>query len=275
MRRGNFEVPMSQQSLNKNYKSRELLSALAAYDLWFYLAWLDIRLRYRRSTIGPLWITISMTIFCVILGVVYSQLWKADISEYLPFLSVGYVMWMLFSSMLSDFPNLYVENASFLKDTKMNPLTILFRVVARNVLTFLHNALIIIGIYLYFKIVPGIVVVLVIPGLLLVLLNLIVIGVSLSIIGARFRDITQITQSVIQILFFVTPIMYFPRLVTSNSWVLTVNPFAYYLDLVRSPLLGSSPAPQSWLVATLTLALLSIFAAWLYKRKSHRIPFWV
>jgi ABC-type polysaccharide/polyol phosphate export permease len=266
---------MSQPISNNTYKGRELLSALAAYDLWFYLAWLDIRLRYRRAKIGPLWITISMAIFCVVLAIVYSQLWKADISEYLPFLSVGYVVWMLFSSMLADFPNLYVDNASFLKDTKMNPLTILFRVVARNVLIFLHNALIIIGIYLYFKIVPGIVVVLVIPGLLLVLMNLIVIGVSLSIIGARFRDITQITQSVIQILFFVTPIMYFPRLVTSNSWVLAVNPFAYYLDLVRSPLLGSSPAPQSWIVATLTLALLSIFAAWLYKRKSHRIPFWV
>jgi ABC-type polysaccharide/polyol phosphate export permease len=266
---------MPEQSSHNTNKVKELLSAIAAYDLWFHLAWLDIKLRYRRSKIGPLWLTLSMAIFCLALGVVYSKLWKTDIAEYLPFLSVGYVIWMFFAGVLNDFPNLYVDHALFLKDIKINPLTILLRVVARNVLTFSHNALIIIGIYLYFKIVPGVVVLLVFPAMLLVLLNLIAVGISLSIVGARFRDIAPIVQSVMQILFFVTPVMYFPRLVGTDSWVLAVNPFTYYLDLVRSPLLGSAPALHSWVVAASILVVLSIIAAVLYQRKSSRIPFWV
>jgi len=264
-----------QLNSNDKNKGRELFLALAAYDLWSFLAWQDIRLRYRRSKIGPLWITLSMAVFCLALGIVYGQILKVEMSEYLPFLSVGFVVWGFISSLLGEFPNLYVDNASYIKEIRINPLTILFRVVARNTLIFAHNALIIVGVYLYYKIEPGIVVLLALPGLLLVLLNLIAIGVSLSIIGARFRDVAQITQSVIQVLFFVTPIMWFPRLVPADSWVLAANPVAYYLDLVRSPLLGLAPAPESWVVATLTLVISSVIAAWVYQRKSSRIPFWV
>jgi ABC-type polysaccharide/polyol phosphate export permease len=263
--------------LNSNQLNRDgdLLSALKAYDLWMFLAWQDIKLRYRRSKIGPLWITISMTIFCLALGAVYSQLFKAEVSEYLPFLSVGFVVWGFIASSLGEFPNLYVDNASYIRDIRINPFIILFRAIARNTLTFAHNALIIVGIYVYFKIQPGVVVLLALPGFLLVLLNLIAIGVLLSIIGARFRDVAPTTQSLIQVLFFVTPITWFPRLVHPDSWVLVVNPIAYFLDLVRSPLLGSAPASKSWIVAVLTLIVSSGLAAWGYRAKSSRIPFWV
>ena len=76
-------------------KNNDLVEALKAYDLWLFLAWLDIRLRYRRSKIGPLWITLSMAIFCLTLGTVYSKLLNVDGEEYLPFLSVSFVIWGL------------------------------------------------------------------------------------------------------------------------------------------------------------------------------------
>ncbi len=253
----------------------DLLAAIKAYDLWSFLAWQDIRLRYRRSRIGPLWITVSMTIFVVALGMVYSKLFKADISEYMPFLSVSFVVWGLIANMLGEFPNLYVDNAPYLKDIRTNPFTILFRVVARNIFVFAHNALIIIGIYIYFDIWPGIIWVLAVPGLLLVLFNLIAVGVCLSIIGARFRDVAPITQSLVQVLFFITPIMWFPRLVGPDSWILRVNPVAYFLDLVRSPLLGNMPSAISWVVALITFLMFSVLATWAYRSKGSRIPFWV
>ena len=200
---------------------------------------------------------------------------KIDISEYLPYLSISFVIWGLISSLLGEFPNLYVDNSAYIKDIRINPFTILFRAVARNVLVFLHNALIIIGIYIYFNLWPGAVFFLVLPGLLLVMLNLVAIGVSLSIIGARFRDVAPINLSLIQILFFITPIMWFQRLVSSESWVLIVNPVVYFLDLVRSPLLGSAPAESSWYISILTLFIFSTIGALLYRAKKNRIPFWV
>ena len=135
-------------------KNNDLLEALKAYDLWLFLAWLDIRLRYRRSKIGALWITLSMAIFCLTLGTVYSKLLNVDSEEYLPFLSVSFVIWGLISSLLLEFPNLYVENSAYIKDMRINPLTILLRSVARNIVVFAHNILIILGIYIYFNLTP-------------------------------------------------------------------------------------------------------------------------
>jgi ABC-type polysaccharide/polyol phosphate export permease len=252
-----------------------LIDALKSQEIWLYLAWQDIRLRYRRSKIGPFWITLSMAIFCLSLGVVYSQLFKADITEYLPFLSVGFVIWGFISGMLVEFPNLYVDNASYIKDIKINPFTILFRAVTRHVVTLLHNSLIIVGIYIYFGINPGLTALLVLPGFTLVALNLVALGVSLSLFGARFRDVAPITQSLVQVLFFITPLTWFPKLLRSDSVVMLVNPFAYYLDLTRSPLLGQLPAQESWGVALFTLIVFSGISAWMYRAKASRIPFWV
>lgn len=262
------------RSIRKN-RILDFLAALAAYELWLYLAWQDIRLRYRRSKIGPLWITLSMAIFCVALGIVYSKILQVGVADYLPFLAVGFVIWGFLSGMLSEFPNLYIENAAYLKDTHINPITILFRATARNVFIFAHNALIIIGIYIYFDIQPGIVAFVAIPGLVLVLLNFVAIGVSLSILGARFRDVAPVIQSLIQIVFFISPIMWMPHLLAPDSWVITANPVGYYLDLIRSPLLGTAPNFISWYVSIATLAIFSAIAVWVYQTKSARIPFWV
>lgn len=253
----------------------DFTAALAAYELWFYLAWQDIRLRYRRSKIGPLWITLSMAIFCLALGFVYSELLQVSLADYLPFLSVGFVVWGFVAAMLGEFPNLYVENGAYLKDAHINPVTILFRATARNVLILAHNVVIIVGIYLYFSIQPGFVAFLAIPGLFIVMLNMIAIGVTLSIVGARFRDVSLINQSLIQIAFFVSPITWMPHLLADDSWVLRANPIAYYMDLIRSPLLGSAPAAMSWYVSLATLAIFGAIAMWTYQTKSSRIPFWV
>ncbi|PTR13969.1 lipopolysaccharide transport system permease protein [Nitrosospira sp. Nsp2] len=256
-------------------KNNDLVEALKAYDLWLFLAWLDIRLRYRRSKIGPLWITLSMTIFCLTLGTVYSKLLNVDGDEYLLFLSVSFVIWGLISSLLLEFPNLYIENSAYIKDMRINALTILLRGVARNIVVFAHNILIIVGIYIYFDLRLSAVVLLAIPGLILVVMNLVAIGVSLSILGARFRDVSQINQSLVQVLFFLSPIMWFPRLVPDDSWILRLNPIAYFLDLVRSPLLGSAPSLSSWGAAIATLTVFSAVGVFLYQKKNSQIPLWV
>jgi ABC-type polysaccharide/polyol phosphate export permease len=256
-------------------KNNDLVEALKAYDLWLFLAWLDIRLRYRRSKIGPLWITLSMTIFCLTLGTVYSKLLNVDGDEYLLFLTVSFVIWGLISSLLLEFPNLYIENSAYIKDMRINALTILLRGVARNIVVFAHNVLIIVGIYIYFDLTLSAVVLLAIPGLILVVMNLVAIGVSLSILGARFRDVSQINQSLVQVLFFLSPIMWFPRLVPDDSWILRLNPIAYFLDLVRSPLLGSAPSLSSWGAAIVTLAVFSSVGFFLYQKKNSQIPLWV
>lgn len=260
---------------SKGGRLGDVTLAIRGRELWTFLAWQDIRLRYRRSKIGPFWITLSMSIFCLSLGAVYSQLFGADLREYLPFLAVGFVFWALMSGMVTEFPNAFVDSAAYIKDVRVNPMSILFRLVTRHLITFLHNAVIVAIVFVWFGIFPGWTLLWALPGMALVVLNLTALGVSLSLFGARFRDVSPITQSLVQVLFFITPITWFPKLLPADAWVVAANPFAYYLDLTRSPLLGEAPALESWGVAFLTLLLFATSAAWLYSRKAARIPFWV
>jgi ABC-type polysaccharide/polyol phosphate export permease len=256
-------------------QQNDLITALLAYDRWSFLAWQDIKTKYRRSKIGPFWITLSMAIFCVTLGGVYSQLFKAEISELLPFLSVGFVAWSFIASCLGEMPNLFVDNALYIKEMRINLLIIHLRALARCLIILCHNLLIVLGVYVYFSIWPGWSGLLVVPGFSLVLLNLAAIGITLSVIGVRFRDMSQITQNLLQVGFFITPIFWFPRLLPEGSWVIAMNPLAHFVDLMRSPLLGHSPQLISWVGATVTLLMSVIIAVALYRAKSGRIVFWV
>lgn len=253
----------------------DLVDVVESRDLWVYLAWQDIRLRYRRSKIGPFWITISMAVFCLALGLIYSQLFKADVREYLPFLSIGFVFWAWISGMLGEFSNLFVDNAAYIKDIRINPLAVLCRMAMRHLISLAHHALIIVAVWLYFGINPGFMGLWVIPGVLLVLLNLLALGITLGLLGARFRDVAPIMQSLIQLIFFVTPLTWLPRLLASHEWVMWANPVASYIDLLRSPLLGQAPALMSWVISTLTLCVFSALSLSMYSRKAGRIPFWV
>lgn len=256
-------------------KENDLFSALSQYGLWMFLAWQDIKLRYRRSRIGPFWITISMTIFIIVLGVVYSRLFKTETQEYLPYLSVGYVAWAFFSGALGEFSNIFIENSNYMRDIKINPFVILFRALFRHVIIFLHNIVIIFGVYIYFSINPGLPFFLAIPGFILIVCNIAAIGVVLSITGVRFRDVSQIAQNLIQVLFFITPVIWMPRLVSEGSWIVLANPFKYYLDLIREPLLGRVPGIETWCVCIGSFVIITLIASVMYKYKSSRIPFWL
>ena len=258
------------QSSVANFKQ-----SVASYNLWLTLAWMDVKLRYKRSGLGPFWITLSMAIFCITLGVVYSKLFKTDISEYLPFLSVGFVVWNFISILLNEAPEVFVANASYIKDMKVNFFNIIFRAVSKNTIIFLHNAVIIIGIYLYFGINPGSSVFFAVPGIALVIANLWFMTALIGLLGTRYRDITPINQSIIQIAFFITPIIWFPRLVSNDSWIIAINPFAYFLEITRGPLLGTTPSLLAWIVCSCMLAILAIITLLMYQIKARKLAFWL
>lgn len=251
------------------------LAALLAVDVWGYLAWQDVRLRYRRSTIGPFWITLSMAVFCLSLGFVYSRLFKQDIISYLPFVSVSFVVWGLLASIMTETPNLFVDSAPYIKDININPLVIVMRAVTRHLITFLHNMLIVVGIYLWFGLHPKPTLALFVPGLLVTLVTMTAVAVVLSIVGARFRDISPVTQSAVQVMFFITPITWTPSLLPHGSRIVTLNPFTHLLEITRAPLLGNMPGPGSWNAALCVCALAVGCAVLAYRLKAREIPFWV
>jgi ABC-2 type transport system permease protein/lipopolysaccharide transport system permease protein len=140
---------------------------------------------------------------------------------------------------------------------------------------FAHNCIIYFGVLLYFQLWPGAVALLAIPGLLLVLLNGALVNLCTGMVSARFRDVPQLVSSIVQIVFFVTPIMWKPELLHEGSYVVTFNPFYHLIEIVRAPLLGSVPSLDSYLAVGLITIINIAIGFSFFARFRARISYWI
>lgn len=250
--------------------------AFKNWRIWTLLAWQDIRLRYRRSTLGPLWITLSMGITIYTMGLLYGTLFKMNLKDYYPFLASGMLVWALISTCLTEGTNIFIESENFLKQMKQPYLTFILRVITRNFIIFFHNVLIMFPIILFFQVKISLSTFLVIPGLILVWLNAIIFGTILAIFGTRYRDLTQLVNSLMQVIFFITPIMWSPSVLPERyHYVTNFNPFTQFIELIRNPMLGMTPSYYAYFI-TLSITLVGLcFASILFAKYRARIVYWL
>jgi ABC-2 type transport system permease protein/lipopolysaccharide transport system permease protein len=253
----------------------DVVEGLSLWRLWVTLGWNDILQRYRRSILGPFWLTASMAIMVVALGVLYAELFKMPIHEFLPYLCVGLLVWNLLSGFLSEAGTLFIGSESYIKQIRLPYSVYVFRSAWSKFVIFAHNFMIYFGVLLYFQFWPGAVMLLAIPGLILVLFNGALANLTIGIISARFRDVPQVVASVIQIVFFITPIFWRPELLQRRAYLADLNPFYHLIEIVRAPLLGQVPATKHYFaVLLITLANLAITSVF-FTRFRARIAYWV
>lgn len=242
------------------------------------LGWQDLRQAYRRSVVGPLWITAGMAVQVLTMGIVFGMIFKSELTEYLPFLSVSVVVWGLIASTLNEGCLSFISGEAIIKQLKLPLMTHVIRVAWKNLLMFGHN-LIIIPIVLF---AVGHTIswsaFLVIPGLMILILNLVWISLVLGVVSARYRDIPPIVTSILTIAFYVTPVMWFPSLIENSGvshLLLGLNPFYHLLQIVRLPLLGSSPTLENWILAIVFALVGWLVTLQILKRYRAQIPYWV
>ena len=97
----------------------DVVAGFKAWRLWTMLGWSDIVQRYRRSALGPLWITLSMAIFIVVLGVIYSRIFKLDIATYLPYVAMGVIAWGFMSGTTAECCATFIENGAIIKQINL------------------------------------------------------------------------------------------------------------------------------------------------------------
>lgn len=253
----------------------DIAQGARAVHLWGALGWQDIRQRYRRSKLGPFWLTISMGVLVGALGALYAGLFNIDVAAYLPFIAIGFIVWGLISGLITDGCTTFINAESIIKQVSL-PLSVhVYRVVWRTLIIFAHNAVIFVVVAILFSIRPGWAGLLALPGVALLCLNGVWVGLLLGLLSARYRDVPQIVASFVQVTFFLTPIIWQPELLPERAFVLDFNPFFHFVELVRAPALGRPPELVSWLAAVgLTLAgwLVTLL---LYCRYRWRIAYWL
>jgi ABC-type polysaccharide/polyol phosphate export permease len=150
-----------------------------------------------------------------------------------------------------------------------------YRLVWRNLIIFGHNFVVFILVAFVFGIWPGESGLLVLPGLLLIALNVMWIALLLGIICSRFRDVPLIVASIVQVIFFLTPILWQPSLLGQHPGFVDMNPFYHLIELVRMPLLGHSPPLASWMTALVIGAIGWFGTFMLFSRFRKRITYWL
>jgi lipopolysaccharide transport system permease protein len=252
----------------------DVWSGLSRWQLWTRLGWNDILKRYRRSMLGPFWLTASNGVMVLALGLLYANLFKTPIDDFLPFLCVGLLVWNLTASFMTEGGSLFFGAESFIKQVRLPYSVYVYQAAWSKLIIFIHNLAIYFAVLIYFRIWPGAGALLSIPGLLIMLVNGALSTLAIGIVSARFRDIPQVINSIVQILFFITPIMWKPELL-GHHWVLELNPFYHLIEIVRRPLLGMVPTMQNYeVVLVTTLVNLAISSA-IFVRFRSRIAYWV
>lgn len=254
---------------------RDFADALSAHRLWFYMASNDIRLRYRGSTLGPIWITLTMAFFIGTLSIVYSRLFHQDIKEYVPFLTVSILTWAYISSVITDSTETFLSSKEFIEGMRMPYFLFIFRMIWRNFLILMHNFLVYILVILFFHVKVTAYILLAIPGFILVTANLAAISVIVSLLGTRFRDLPPIITSIMTVIFFISPITWQAKMIGDQSMIIRLNPVTYFLDLMRAPLLGQLPHLHSAYVAGTLMLVFWLLALMIFSHNSKKIPFWL
>jgi lipopolysaccharide transport system permease protein len=253
----------------------DLRASLSSWRLWTLLGWLEIRQRYARSRLGPFWLTISTSVMVATIGMVYSTLFSMDVRTYLPFFAIGLVMWMTLSQITVDGSVAYINGSTYIKQIATPKLIFVLQVVWKNVVILAHNFIIVVVLLIAFGCKNWIAVPLFIPGLVIFLLNATWIAMLCGLLSARFRDLPQIVGALLQVAFYVTPVLYRPEALTHHRWIVTFNPLAYLIDIVRGPLIGIIPGAVDWSVAILMAIGGWLMALYLTGRYARRIAYWV
>ncbi len=254
----------------------EIKAIFIDWPIWFMLGTQDIKLRYRCSAIGPFWLTINMTVTICCMSFLYGHLFRINIVEYLPYLTSGIIGWTFISSLIIEGSNAFIEAESYIKSQDLFTSLFMMRLFLRNVIILVHNLIVLIPILFLCHIGISFNTLLLIPALFIIGINAIIWGTLLSMMATRYRDFNQIISSLMQIVFFLTPIIWTPNLLPEQfQWITVLNPFNQFLNLIREPLLNNAFNTQTLMVVALSSVLGFGLYTYFLNRYKNRIVFWL
>ena len=253
---------------------KDLTSGILSFHIWTMLGWQEIRQRYRRSSLGPFWLTLSMGIQVVAIGPLYGRLFGQDISAYFTYLAVSLVTWQLLSNTTTDLCFAFISAEGIIKQQKLPMSVHVLRVIYKNMIIYLHN-FIIVGFVLFFYPPQFSLELLLLPlGLFFFVMNGVWVGILLGMASARFRDIPQIVGSFMTVALFITPVMWKADML-GNKIYAQVNPIFHFIEIMRQPLLGGQLPFLSWSIVIAITFLGYIFLIAIFTRFRSHIAFWV
>jgi ABC-type polysaccharide/polyol phosphate export permease len=254
---------------------KDIKDGLLSVYVWPMLGWQEIKQRYRRSVLGPFWLTISTGAMIAGIGLLYGRLFNQPVADYLSYLAVGFVVWILIASLINESCLVFISAEGFIKQVPLPFTVYIARLIWRNLIIFGHNFLIVAIVLLLYRPSWSWQVLLAPIGLVVIAVNGVWLGLLLGLLCARFRDIPQVVASLVQVAFFLTPVMWKPSMLGRHEWTVMWNPLFPFLEIVRAPLIGERLTPAIWGAALLITCMGYAVMLAFFARFRSRIAYWV
>ena len=244
---------------------------------WLFVGFMDIALKYKRTILGPWWNTLGIALIISVLSSIWSSLLKTDINFFIPYFTIGFIVWNWFSTTLIDTSTCLVEVEGIIKQLKIPLTTLLLRVSVRNGIVFLHNSILILVVIFLFKLDVMLTdfLIITIPGIFLIFLSMNSIGIMLALVSLRYRDVSNLIFFVLQILFFLTPVLWHPDLLDKKQILVEFNPFFYWVDIIRQPILGLEIHSNSLLFLTISSVFLFFVSCYMAGKYKNKLIYWL
>jgi lipopolysaccharide transport system permease protein len=253
----------------------EIKDALKSDEQWLYMAIQDIKFRYRRSVIGPWWVTISTGIMIMMLGFLFSHIFNQTIEAYLPFFAVGFIVWNWMSGQVSDAAGGFLQFQGIIKQSKLPFPIFTLRLNMRQLIILAHNLIIIALVLLFVGQGLSWKSIIAIPSLILIQMNLALLSIVITIFCSRYQDMTQVINILTQILFFFTPILWQVDVLKNRMYLAEMNPIYHWIEMIRTPLLGQLPSLNNCLWSVASLIFLLLASSYFLGRYRSRIIYWL
>ncbi len=277
-------VPRASDSQTFRRAFKDFRDGFGQRELWLSLGWQDIKQRYRRSVLGPFWITIATGLQAAAMGVLYSALLDQPLTDFLPYVTVGLIVWNLISASILEGSEVFIANEGLIKQLPSALSVHVYRLVWRQLLFFAHNLLIYVVMLVAFGVWRDLkwTVIFAIPAIVLLILNAMWVSIVFGIFATRYRDIAPILGSLTLMLFVLTPVMWTTKSleaqggqVAERAKLAEIVPTFHYLDIVRAPLLGEDQQLYHWVIVGAITVVGWIVAILAMKQYRARVPYWV
>lgn len=259
--------------------SRISLRELWLYrELFYFFAWRDIKVRYKQTMLGAGWAILQPLLAAGIFTIFFNRVAKISSGAanipYPVFAYLGLMYWNAFSGALSTISNSLLANSGVINKIYFPRLIPPFSATALSVVDFCFALTVFFLLLLGFTIMPGWEgLLLIIPSLVLAMVAATSIGLFFASLNIKYRDVRSALPYLIQIMFFMTPVIYPITMIPQRFQIFAyINPATGAINSVKA---GLFHQPANWaglLISWISTIVLLIFGLWYFKRSERKLP---
>jgi len=237
--------------------------------LYFYII-KDIKIRYKQTVLGGLWIMIQPLMAMVVFSLFFGKWGKipSDGVPYPIFCFAALVPWNYFSKAVSNSATSLVSSSALISKVYFPRVIIPFSPIFAGLIDFVFAFLILLGMMVFFQVSPTIMIIF-IPFLIVLMMAIAGgVGMILSALNAKYRDVAYIMTFLIQTWMFISPVIYPTSMMPERYHLIyALNPMTGIIEGFRSVLLGTIPFPYHLLLVSIIVSLILIVIGTVYFKK--------